>query len=111
MKERLDKFIALWQQMLDAHIMEQFPGLAEKVKKEGKAHYEEVVVEEGKRFWKIIVISGGQRSSRAFIDKTTGEIFKSASWKAPAKHARGSLLADDYGMSCMTWYGPHYLRG
>lgn len=52
---------------------------------------------------------GGQRSVHCFLDKETGDIFKAASWKAPAKHSRGNIYADDLGMSGMTEYGAKYL--
>lgn len=97
--------------MIDDHIQKSFPTLAEKAKKEGRKFYETVEIEEGRRFWKVLVNNGAQRSVRAFVDKDTGEIFKAASWRAPAKHVRGTIMAEDYGLSCMTPYGPHYLRG
>ena len=34
---------------------------------------------------------GGSRSVHAFVDKKTGEVYKSASWKAPAKGVRYDL--------------------
>jgi len=46
-----------------------------------------------------------------FIDKNTGDILKPASWKAPAKHARGNIFSSDSGISCCTRYGVKYLRG
>jgi hypothetical protein len=33
-----------------------------------------------------------QRSIHAFVDKNTGEVYKSASWKSPAKGVRYNLL-------------------
>ena len=41
------------------------------------------------------------RSVHSFVDKATGEIFKPASFKAPAKHARGSIYRDN-GRDSMT---------
>jgi hypothetical protein len=50
------------------------------------------IVETGRKYHKIIFIDGGgQRSSHAFIDKKTGQVYKSASWKAPAKGVRYDL--------------------
>jgi hypothetical protein len=53
-----------------------------------------------------------KESSRAFafIDVTNGDILKPATWRAPAKHARGNVFDDDYGMSHMTPHGPEYLK-
>jgi hypothetical protein len=50
------------------------------------------VIETGKKYHKIIMIdSGNSRSVHAFVDKKTGEVYKSASWKAPAKGVRYDL--------------------
>ena len=50
------------------------------------------VIESGNKYHKIILIDGGgQRSVHSFVDKKTGEIYKSASWKAPAKGVRYDL--------------------
>lgn len=45
-----------------------------------------------------------------FLALATGDIYKAASWKQPAKHARGNVFAPDGGDSCMTSYGAAYLR-
>lgn len=44
----------------------------------------------------------------AFIDRTTGDIYKPASAKAPAKGIRGNLFADDNGLTRCNHYGPAY---
>lgn len=38
-----------------------------------------------------------------------GDIHKAATYKAPAKHARGNVAQDDFG-NCLTCYGIQYLR-
>jgi hypothetical protein len=38
-----------------------------------------------------------------------GDIHKAAGFKAPAKHARGSVFADDFG-KCLTAHGIVYLK-
>jgi hypothetical protein len=49
-------------------------------------------VETGKKYHKVIFVDGGgHRSVHCFIDKQTGQIYKSASWKAPAKGVRYDL--------------------
>ena len=49
-------------------------------------------VETGKKYHKIILVNGGgSRSVHAFVDKKTGELYKSASWKSPAKGVRYDL--------------------
>jgi hypothetical protein len=50
------------------------------------------VIETGKKYHKLILVdSSGNRSVHAFIDKNTGSVLKSASWKAPAKGVRFDL--------------------
>ena len=59
--------------------------------KSGKCdiHYQ---VETGKKYHKVIFVDGGgSRSVHAFVDKKTGEVYKSASWKSPAKGVRFDL--------------------
>jgi hypothetical protein len=49
-------------------------------------------VETGKKYHKVIFVDGGgQRSVHCFIDKKSGEVYKSASWKSPAKGVRYDL--------------------
>ena len=47
-------------------------------------------IKSGKKYFKIIQVdprhSGG--SVTAFVDKKTGQVYKPASWKSPAKHVR-----------------------
>lgn len=47
--------------------------------------------ETGKKYHKIIMDVNGSRSVHAFVDKQTGEVYKSASWKSPAKGVRYDL--------------------
>ena len=64
--------------------------------KNGECDYE-FIIESGRKYHKIImVIDNGpnhspSRSVHAFIDKKTGEIYKSSSWKSPAKGVRYDL--------------------
>lgn len=56
----------------------------------------------GKKYAKIIHhSSAGQKSAHAFVDMNTGDVYKSASWNAPAKGVRYNLLDDQ---SCSEMY-------
>lgn len=55
------------------------------------------VIESGRKYHKIIMEVPNHnrppsRSVHAFVDKKTGEVYKPASFKAPAKHVRFNLL-------------------
>jgi len=65
---------------------------------------------DGKRYVRIVRSDISSRSAMAFIDKTTGDVLKSASWKAPAKHARGNILDEYNGLKTASSFGPAYLR-
>ncbi len=47
--------------------------------------------ETGRKYHKIVMNAAGSRSVHAFVDKKTGEMYKSASWKSPAKGVRYDL--------------------
>ena len=50
------------------------------------------VIECGRKYHKIVMETESKsRSVHAFVDKKTGEVYKPASFKAPAKHVRFNL--------------------
>jgi len=51
----------------------------------------------GRKYIKILQEHGGVH---AFIDKKTGEVYKPASWKAPAKHVRYDLRIINQRQEC-----------
>ena len=58
--------------------------------KNGECDYD-FFIEEGRKYLKIVMDARGSKSVHAFVDKKTGEIYKSASWKSPAKGVRYDL--------------------
>lgn len=58
--------------------------------KQGISDYD-FIIESGRKYHKIIMIANGSRSVHSFVDRKTGELYKSASWKAPAKGVRYDL--------------------
>ena len=58
--------------------------------KSGNCGYE-FTVESGRKYHKIMMSANGSRSVHAFVDKKTGEVYKPASIKAPAKGVRYDL--------------------
>ena len=68
-------------------------------------------IQAGRKYWKIIQNHGGVH---AFIDKKTCEVYKPASWKAPAKHVRYDLRIINQRQACLAnadWAGCYlYLR-
>ena len=53
--------------------------------------------------------NGAGGSVWGFVEILTGDIYKAAGWKAPAKHVRGNIADAEYGKN-YRWTGPNYLR-
>jgi hypothetical protein len=49
-------------------------------------------------------------SAHAFIDRTNGDVLMPATWRSPAKHARGNIFDATNGMKNMKWTGPAYMN-
>jgi len=58
--------------------------------KNGQCDYD-FTFESGRKYHKVIMNAHGSRSVHCFIDKKTGEVYKSASWKSPTKSVRYDL--------------------
>jgi len=72
-------------------------------------------IESGRKYHKLIMeTDSGSRSVHAFVDKKTGEVYKAASWKAPAKIVRYNLLMIESREECFAradWAGGYlYVR-
>ena len=69
-----------------------------------------VEITEGKVNWKLVETVYGQRSVHSFVNRESGDVFKPASWNAPAKHARGNINSEQNGAEALSEYGIRYLR-
>jgi len=71
-------------------------------------------IETGRKYHKIIMIdASGSRSVHCFVDCKTGEVYKSASWKAPAKGVRYDLRLIEDRERCFKnadWSGGYLYR-
>ena len=68
-------------------------------------------IESGRKYHKIVMeTEAGSRSSHAFVDKKTGDVYKAATFKAPAKHVRYNLLSIESREKCFEradWAGSY----
>ena len=66
-------------------------------------------IKSGRKYHKIIMeCENGSKSVHAFVEKKFGAVYKPASWKAPAKHIRFTLLDDNSREECFArcdWAG------
>lgn len=97
----LSKFIMDIQSNVDAYYAKNYPRLTpEKIfAKPG-----------GKRYVKVVKGTPGTdgKSVFCFVERSTGDVYKAASWKAPAKGIRGNIR--NPAESSCTVYGAKYAR-
>ena len=71
---------------------------------DGTANLMKFEIREGKKYYKIVSVEYDTFQNRneyrdgsvhAFVDKNTGNVYKPASWKAPAKHVRYSFQSPE----------------
>jgi len=72
-------------------------------------------IQSGRKYHRIMMeTNGGSESVHAFVDKKTGEVYKPASFKAPAKIVRYNLLMIESREECFAradWAGGYlYVR-
>lgn len=64
----------------------------------------------GRTYLRIVANEAhGSRHVFCFVRIADGAVLKAEGWKAPAKHARGSIFVNG-GMDAVSDYGAHYLR-
>jgi hypothetical protein len=63
--------------------------------------------EAGSKYVKVVSISGGgSRSVHCFVEKENGNIWRAASWKAPARnHIRGNVYDQKSYIDRVRWTG------
>jgi len=80
--------------------------------KNGEGLYEYEIVE-GKKYYKIVMVCPGDyrsKSVHAFVDKNNGNVYKSATFKSPAKGVRYNLLDEssrEYVLANCDWSGSY----
>jgi hypothetical protein len=96
----LSDFITALNKWMNDYEEQHYPGSDKSV----------ITVEPGRKYIKLVVSRYGSRSVYCFLDRR-GNIYKSASWKAPAKHVRGTVFESDYSIGrSLGPYGAAYLR-
>ena len=65
-----------------------------------------VEFEEGNKYVKVVSVSWNSRSVHSFVEKATGDIWRAASWKAPARNfVRGNVFDRNSYLNRTTWTG------
>jgi hypothetical protein len=75
-------------------------------------NYDVITAQVGRKYIKLVrerADASDSKSVYCFID-LAGNIYKAASWKAPAKHIRGTVFEPDYSIGkALGHYGAAYL--
>ena len=62
--------------------------------------------EEGSKYVKVVSLSWSSRSVHSFIEKSNGNIWRAASWKAPARNfVRGNVFDRASYLNRTSWTG------
>jgi hypothetical protein len=99
----LNNFINLLQTLINDYTAANYSNLSP----------DTIGYEEGSKYIRIVRIgkNSTSKSAHCFIEKETGNILKTASWKAPVKkNVRGNIFDAD-PLKGVTVYGAVYLRG
>jgi hypothetical protein len=104
----LKTFLVGAQKMVDEHHAINFPNLPYRsiLRSDGGKKYLRIVTED-------VYHENGKKDRPqvfCFLDIATGDVLKAATWRAPAKHARGNIYAEDNGMGGISAYGGRYLK-
>lgn len=94
------KYITKLQERVNEHFKTSLPNLVP----------DKIEFTNGAKYVRVITNTGAQRLVHSFIDKDTGDVLKAATWKAPAKKARGNVFSDLNGMEGCSVHGANYLK-
>ena len=112
LSEKIEKWVYEYCGSLDENYQLSYPNSHSNI---------EFKMQLGRKYWKILqhnIDADGihfSESVHAFVDKNTGEVYKPASYKAPAKGVRYDLRSIHQRHECFSnadWSGSYlYLRG
>ena len=77
--QRIEKWVFFYMRALEENYSSRYPDSSCPVTFQ---------LEAGRKYWKINQVDGGVH---AFVNRKTGEVYKPASWRGPAKHVRYDL--------------------
>lgn len=102
----LATFVRLTQDKINAHYAQHYENLNPPTLVVEMGRVNAKVISEDRHRQTGVVVS---RSVFCFVRIADGAILKAAGWKAPAKHARGSIYVNN-GQDAVSVYGANYLR-
>jgi len=93
----LTRFVAKAQTVHDQHQQRIVPGQPGRL----------ITSEPSRKYTRIWLANrtNDYRSIYAFVDQTTGDVYKADSYRKPAPGIRGNIFAPDGGARCLGWSG------
>lgn len=70
-----------------------------------------VEVDEGRKYYKVVIQHEHQRTVHSFVEKVSLDVYKAASWNAPAKGVRYNLIRDMETLKNVVDWAGGYLYG
>ena len=114
LSEKIEKWVYEYCGSLEANYQQRYPN---------SSRDKEFKMQLGRKYWKIVgtdIDSNGKEWSQgvhAFVDRNTGQVYKPASYKSPAKHVRYDMRIINnreqlHNPNFTDWAGGYlYLRG
>lgn len=104
----LKDFLAALNDYIVSYTKKSFPSLY------ADGRYDVITAQVGRKYVKLVRESvdgsDNSRSVHSFVD-FAGNIYKAASWRAPAKHIRGTVFDENYSIEKgLGAYGAAYMK-
>jgi hypothetical protein len=98
-KKALDEFC----RSIDEFIKKETTGMEKWEAAAGRPYVLPLTYTDGGKFVKVLLDSGNSKAAYCFVEKATGDVYKAASFKAPAKnHSRANIYNEDSYKSKLT---------
>lgn len=112
MIDNVERFVAFVQTKMDEYMNEHFPTNPKRILQiEKSTKWAKIVEAEDGRVRRVYgFVALKDFETKALGAVRTGDIHKAATFKAPAKHARGNVLNQET-WTCAGPYGIEYLKG
>lgn len=81
-RNKIETFVSDWESLSREYHEEHYPNVP----------FEPMEIRWGSKYAKVVRVNQWGGSVCGFIDMKTGDLYKPASWAAPAKHARGNTF-------------------
>jgi len=99
-EEMLDNYVYYIQKLTNEYYA-KFPNL----------EVAKITIRKGRKYMKVTKVSEGMisESVHSFVEVETGNVYKAASWRAPAKHVRANIYDYNSLKNGVNEHGANYI--